>query len=112
MDFNGRPARRVKRFRVTGKISAAFVGPQTRCTANLRDISTHGCLLTLLDSDVKPGTIGRLGIQIGQETLRATAVAKRVVPGLGVGMEFSQMNPSDHNLLLRLIASASSGRPV
>ena len=106
------PGRRVKRFRVPGKVSAAFIGAETHCTAQVRDISTNGCLLTLLDSQVKLGDMGRLGIQIGRETLRATAIAKRVVPGLGVGLEFSQMNPNDHELLLRLISSASTGRPV
>jgi PilZ domain len=105
------PGRRVKRFRATSKLPAAFVGPGTRCTAELHDISANGCLLLLPSDQVKIGTFGRLGIQVGHETVRAGAVAKRVVPGLGVGFEFSQMLPNDRDLLRRLIASISTGRP-
>jgi PilZ domain len=105
------PGRRVKRFRVSGKVPAAFIGPQTRLTADLRDISTNGCLLFLPNNQVQLGTFGRLGIQVGHETLRAGAVAKRVIPGQGVGFEFSQMYASDRDLLRRFIASLSAGRP-
>ena len=112
MEFNGRPARRGKRFRVTGKISAAFIGSQSHFTADLHDISSNGCMLLLPSGQLKIGTPGQLGIQVGHEMLRATAVAKRIVPGLGVGLEFSQMDPHDHELLRRLIMSASTGRPV
>jgi PilZ domain len=112
MELSGRPARRVKRFRTTGKVPAAFIGPGARCTAELRDISTNGCLLVVPNAQVTVGTFARLGIQVGHETLRAGAVAKRVVPGLGVGFEFSQMYPNDRDLLNRLIMLVSTGRPV
>ena len=69
-------------------------------------------MLLLPSGQLKIGTPGQLGIQVGHEMLRATAVAKRIVPGLGVGLEFSQMDPHDHELLSRLIMSASTGRPV
>jgi PilZ domain len=106
------PGRRVKRFRTISKLPAAFVGPGARCAAELHDISTNGCLLLLPNDQVKIGTFGRLGIQVGHETLRAGAVAKRVIPGLGVGFEFSQMFPSDRDLLRRLIMLISTGRPA
>lgn len=106
------PGRRVKRFRVTGKVPVAFIGPQTRCTADLHDISANGCLLLLRNDRVKIGTFGRLGIQVGRETIRAGAVAKRVIPRLGVGFEFGQMFPSDRDLLDRLITAVSTGRPT
>ncbi len=90
----------------------AFIGPGTQCTAQLRDISANGCLLLLRNDQVKIGTFGRLGIQVGQETMRAQAVVKRVIPSLGVGFEFGQMFPSDRILLDRLIASLSTGQPA
>ncbi len=112
MEPGERPQRRVKRFRVTGKIPAGFVGAQTRCTAELHDISANGCLLLIPNDQVKAGAVGRLGIQIGREMLRATAVARRIQPGLGVGFEFSQMFQTDRDLLRRLILSLSTGRPA
>lgn len=112
MEPSERPQRRFKRFRVRGKVPDGFVGSPTRCTADLLDISTNGCLLLIPSDQVKPGTVGRLGIQIGRETLRATAFARRIHPGLGVGFEFSQMYSSGRDLLRRLILSLSMGRPA
>jgi hypothetical protein len=51
-----------------------------------------------------------MGIQIGYETMRVAAVAKRVIPGLGIAFEFSHMYPRDRELLRRLIMWVSTGR--
>lgn len=96
------PNRRGKRFRTTTKIPVGFIGAGTRFTADLIDISTTGCLLRCPE-DVEPGAVGRLGIQVGYETMRVAAVAKRSVPGVGMGFEFSHMYPRDRELLRRLI---------
>ncbi len=104
------PGRRDKRFRVANKIPVAFMGAQTHFTVDLRDISTSGCLLIHPNPQLQIGTHGRLGIPVGHETLRAGVVAKRIIPGVGVGFEFSEMVPNDRELLRRLIASISNGQ--
>ena len=96
------PGRRSKRFRIPAQISVGFIGAGTRFTADLIDISTTGCLLRCPEK-VQIGDIGRLGIKVAHETLRVAATAKRDIPGVGVGFEFSQMYPRDRELLRRLI---------
>jgi hypothetical protein len=58
------------------------------------------------------GASGRLGIQVGYETMRVAAIARRVVPGVGIAFEFSHMYPHDRELLRRLIMWVSSGKHV
>jgi PilZ domain-containing protein len=106
------PGRRGKRFRATAKIPVGFIGAGTRFTAELCDISTSGCLLRCSEDQVQLGGAGRLGIQVGYETMRVSAVAKRVVAGVGIGFEFNHMYPHDRELLRRLMLWISSGRSV
>jgi PilZ domain-containing protein len=94
------------------KISVGFLGAGTRFTADLVDLSTSGCLLRCPEDQVEIGTAGRLGIQVGYETMRVAVTAKRVVPGVGIAFEFSHMYPHDRELLRRLIMWVSSGKPV
>lgn len=104
------PGRRGKRIRVTTKIPVGFIGAGTRFTADLIDVSTSGCLLRCPEDQVEMGASGRLGIQVGYEIMRVAALAKRVVPGLGIGFEFTHMYPHDRELLRRLIMWVSSGK--
>jgi hypothetical protein len=104
------PGRRGKRFRVTAKIPVGFIGAGTRFTAELIDVSTSGCLLRCTEDQVEIGSTGRLGITVGYETMRVAALAKRVVPGLGIAFEFSHMSPHDRELLRRLILWVSTGK--
>ena len=104
------PNRRGKRFRATTKIPVGFIGAGTRFSAELCDISSSGCLVRCPDDQVAAGEAGRLGIQIGYETMRVAVIAKRVVPGLGIAFEFSHMYPHDRELLRRLIMLVSTSR--
>ena len=106
------PNRRGKRFRATTKIAVGFIGPGTRFTADLFDISTSGCSVRCADDQVAIGEPGRIGIQIGYETMRVAVMAKRVIPGVGIAFEFSHMNPHDRELLRRLLLWVSGGKPV
>jgi hypothetical protein len=104
------PGRRSKRFRATTKIPVGFIGAGTRFTADLYDISTSGCLVRCPHDQVAVGEAGRLGIHVGYETMRVAVIAKRCIPGLGIGFEFSHMYPHDRELLRRLIMWVSTGR--
>ena len=106
------PNRRGKRFRAATKIPVGFIGAATRFTAELHDISTSGCLIRCPDVQLAIGDSGRLGIQIGYETMRVAVVARRAIPGLGIAFEFSHMYPHDRELLRRLIMWIASGKPV
>lgn len=105
------PNRRGKRFRATTKIPVGFVGAGVRFSADLIDISTSGCLLRY-SKVMEPGELGRLGIQVGHETLRAAAEVKRTIPGVGVAFEFKHMYPHDRELLRHLIFWISNAHPA
>ncbi len=96
------PGRRGKRIQATSKISVGFIGAGTRFSGDLVDASTSGILVRCRD-DLEIGTPGRLGIQVGVDTLRCAVVARRHVPGIGIGFEFTQMRPHDRELLHRLL---------
>ncbi len=104
------PNRRGKRFRATTKIPVGFIGAAIRFAADLYEVSTSGCLLRCPENQVAVGDAGRLGIQIGLETLRVAVVAKRAVPGLGIAFEFTHMSPHERELLRRLVLWVSTGR--
>jgi PilZ domain len=106
------PGRRGKRVRPTTKIAVGFIGAGTRFTADLIDISTTGCLLNCPLDQVEIGAAGRLGIQMGHETMRVSGEAKRKIPGVGIGFEFKHMYPHDRELLRRLIMWISNALPT
>jgi hypothetical protein len=67
-------------------------------------------MLRCPEDQVELGGAGRLGIHVGYETMRVAVVAKRILPGVGIGFEFNFMYPHDRELLRRLIMWVSSGR--
>jgi len=44
-----------------------------------------------------------LGIPVGSETARIGAVVRRLIPGVGIALEFSHMGPHDRELVRRLL---------
>ena len=83
-------------------ILAGFLGPSVHLTGDLVDLSETGVLIRCAE-DVRPDTVGRLGIDVGNEILRTVAVARRKVPGVGVAIEISHMTPRNRDLLHRLL---------
>ena len=79
-----------------------FLGPCVHLTGDLVDLSESGVLVRCAQ-ELKPETIGRLGIDVGNEILRTVAVVRRKVPGVGIAFQISQMTPRDRDLLHRLL---------
>lgn len=79
-----------------------FLGVGVRVTGDLVDLSTTG-ILVRCSEDLEPGTMYRLGIPLGHETVRIVAVVRRRVPGVGVAFEFTHMGLRDRELLRRLL---------
>ncbi len=73
-----------------------------RFTGDLIDISNTG-LLIRCSANGNLGGAGRIGIPVGNETLRAAVLVKRTLPGIGVACEFSAMEMHDRELLRRLM---------
>jgi len=94
--------RRAKRLRATQRVAVAFLGTTGSLAGELVDLSTTG-LLIRCSQNLEPGTLGRLGIPLGQETIRIVAAVRRQVPSLGLAFEFVQMGSHDRELLHRLI---------
>ncbi len=70
------------------------------------DLSSTGALVRG-SLDLEPGTLGRIGFEMGHETARIVAVVCRVVDGIGVAFEFKNMGPHDRELLRRLLLRLS-----
>jgi len=97
--MTGKRAERVKPAR---QITAGFLGPGVRFTGDVVDLSETGVLVRC-SQEIRPNTIGRLGIDVGSDVLRTVAVARREVPGIGVAFEISHMSPRNRDLLHRLL---------
>lgn len=98
--------RQAKRFRCAKTIPIGFLGANARVTGDLLDLSTTGVLIRC-SQELEPGTMGRIGIPVGQETARIVAVVRRRLRGIGVAFEFSRMGPHDRELLQRLLMRLS-----
>jgi hypothetical protein len=95
-------ARRARRIRPRTKIAIGFIGSGVRSIGTIVDISMKGALIHCPDP-FKAGDVVKLGIEMGHETMRIAATARRVIPGVGTGFEFTQMGRNDRALLRRLI---------
>ncbi len=95
-------ATRAKRVKPERQIVVGFLGPSVHLTGDLVDLSETGVLVRC-SQDLKPETVGRLGIDVGNEILRTVAVVRRKVPGVGIAFQISQMTPRDRDLLRRLL---------
>ncbi len=86
--------RRAKRFRAGRVVTVGFIGPKVHFSGDLVDPNTTGVLVRC-SHDLEPGTRGRLGIELGEETIRILAVVRRVLPGIGITFEFIKMTLCD-----------------
>ncbi|MHB8654199.1 MAG: PilZ domain-containing protein [Terriglobia bacterium] len=102
-------ARRARRYRPRTKITIGFIGSGFRSTGRVVDISMKGALVECTE-EFKPGDAVRMGIEMGTETIRIAATAKRTIPNLGTGFEFTQMGRNDRTLLRRLIMQIEKQR--
>ena len=91
-----------KRFKPARKTTVGFLGPEIHFVGDLVDLSETGVLVRASQT-VEPGTLGRLGIEVGAETFRAFGVVRRNVPGVGVAFQFTRMTPHNRDLLHRLL---------
>jgi hypothetical protein len=95
-------ARRARRIKPRIKISIGFIGSGVRSVGVIVDISMKGSLIHCPDP-FRPGDVVKLGVEMGHETMRIAPTARRVLPGVGTGFEFTQMGRNDRALLRRLI---------
>ena len=82
-------------------VPVGFVGSGHRMTADLVTLSPYG-LFVRTKREVQPGKFLRVGIMVGVDTFRATAVVRHSEAGVGFAVEFIQMTSSDRALLRRL----------
>src|SRR5258708_513190 len=94
--------RRARRVRPTEPIIVAFIGSGIRSAGKVADLSMTGVLVRCSEP-FAVGTVVRMGIGMGQETIRMVATAKRYVQNVGTAFEFTQMAHRDRSVLRRLI---------
>jgi hypothetical protein len=97
-----RTGTRAPRLKPERQIHVGFLGPGVHFVGDLVDLSETGVLVRCVQ-EVEPNTTGRLGIDIGSDIVRALAVARRRVAGVGVAFEMNQMTHRDRDLLHRLL---------
>ncbi len=94
--------RKTKRVQAVQSIPVGILGGDTYFTAQLVDISRTGLLVRCAE-DLPVGTVGRIGIPLGAETLRIVAVVRRRIAGIGLAFQFVQMSHRNRALLHRLL---------
>ncbi|HEV2350176.1 MAG TPA: PilZ domain-containing protein [Terriglobia bacterium] len=95
-------ARRARRLKPRNKITIGFIGSGVRSLGIILDLSMRGALVKCTE-EFKPGDVVKMGIEMAHETIRIAATARRNIPGVGTGFEFTQMGRNDRSLLRRLI---------
>lgn len=99
-----RRIRKSARYPATVEVFVGILGGGVRLTGKLVDLSMTGVMMRTsakLDAD----THVRMGIEMGADTLRTRAAVRRMVPGVGIAFEFTQMSQRDRQLLGRLLRS-------
>lgn len=99
----------VERHKPTTPIRAVFIGADVQLAGEIVDISLTGVLVRC-PSDLRPGTVGKLGFELGHDTFRASASVRRVVPGVGLAFKFLNMTPIDRQALHKLVMRLSLGK--
>jgi PilZ domain-containing protein len=102
-------ARRARRYKPRTKIIIGFMGSGYRSTGRVVDISMKGAFVECSEK-FELGDAVRMGIEVGTEMIRIAATARRCVPDLGTGFEFTQMGRNDRSLLRRLIMQIEKQR--
>lgn len=94
--------RRARRVKPRTPIAIGFIGSGVRSTGTVVDLSMTGVLVRCSE-DFEAGAPVRMGMELGHETIRMAASARRFIPGVGTAFEFTQMTHRDRSLLRRLI---------
>lgn len=94
--------RRAKRVKPRTTIRIGFIGSGVRSAGSIVNLSMNGVLVRCPEQ-LEAGTAVRMGIEMGHETIRMAATAKRCIPGIGTAFEFTQMAHRDRSLLRRLV---------
>ena len=97
------------RHRATTAIPAVFIGAKGQLAGEIVDISLNGVLVRC-SGHLEPGTVGKLGFASGNDTFRASASVRRVVPGVGLAFKFLNMTPVDRQTLHKLVLRLSLGK--
>ena len=85
------------------------MGSGFRATGSVVALSRVGVLVRCAEP-LEAGSLVRMGMELGHETLRPSATAKGSVPGVGTTFEFIQMTEGDRSLLRRLILRVEKER--
>ncbi len=83
-------------------IPVGFISGERRFVGCLVALTRNGLIMRCTE-DLRPGTIGRLGIALGPEIFRAVAVVRRRIPGVGLHFKFTRMSSYDRMLLRHLL---------
>ncbi len=94
------PPRRAVRVRSRAVTHVGFIGTDQKFTAPLLEFSPFG-LSVKSSRETKKGTIFKVGIQVGADYFRASAICRAQFPG-GFAVEFLSMTPMDREMMRRL----------
>jgi hypothetical protein len=70
--------------------------------ANLTDVSIGGCFVET-SAILSPGTNLKLGFSMDDGAMTAEGVVARIDPGLGVAVQFKEMNREGRDKMLKIL---------
>lgn len=83
---------------VTAEVGVYEVATGTKLKARLADLSAGGCFLDMLNPSTE-GTQVKLSITLGGEVMTATGTVTFCMPNMGMGVQFTSVEPSAKELL-------------
>jgi c-di-GMP-binding flagellar brake protein YcgR len=81
----------------------------TRTTERLSNVSIGGALIET-EQGFPEGAIVGLRFALGSISINSTVIVRNVYPGQGIGVEFLDISPEDHNRLQVFIEERVRGR--
>ena len=90
--------RQYRRYAVEGSAEIYMKGSQTRTWGPLTDISGSGCYVEMY-VPYSAGTELQIAVEVGDTKIAAEGIVRVVYPGLGIGIEFTNIS-DEHRLRL------------
>lgn len=97
--------RQYRRYAVEGSAEMYTKGSQTRTWGPLTDISASGCYVEMY-VPYGAGTELQVAVEVGDTKIAAEGIVRVVYPGLGIGIEFTNITDEDKIRLNDLLAPA------
>lgn len=102
--------RRHRRLPYRSDVQVTILATEWTYTAKLEDLSMSGCYIET-QTPPEQGTRIRVSFWMDEEEFAALGVIRYARPGLGMGIEFTQLEPDNHRRLTAFLERRKPGSP-